>query len=305
MVKRISTLPKNILLAVDGSEHSWAAVDFLRALPLPAETKINAVAVLIPREASKKSWALMHVLEATDALLRVKGVQVKTELITDYPAEALLAYAAKTNPELITIGALGLRATMGILLGGVAQQIVEYACCPVLVVRAPSTGLKRLLLVIDHSTHSQEALDYLAKFSLPADTEIRVMHVLPPLDTTELISHAWMAGLDAPLPMPTQEVEEIAARQAEEAAEGHALLNQAMETLRASGLDGTGVLLRGDAATEIIDYVREHKIDLVVAGCRGLSQVSGLLLGSVSRKLVHYADSSVMVVKTPSETTGL
>ena len=58
---------------------------------------------------------------------------------------------------------------------------------------------------------------------------------------------------------------------------------------------------RGDAATEILDYIKENDIDLVVCGSRGLSQVTGWLLGSVSRKLVHYADCSVMIVKSRGE----
>ena len=41
----------------------------------------------------------------------------------------------------------------------------------------------------------------------------------------------------------------------------------------------------------------EKNIDLVVVGSRGLSQVGGWLLGSVSRKLVHYAGCSVLIVK--------
>ncbi len=296
--------PENILLAVDGSDHAWAAVDFLRGLPLPAHTSIHAVAVLIPREASKKSWALMHILEATEALLKHQGVQVATKLITAYPAEALLEYVEENKPDLITIGALGLRATMGILLGGVAQNIVEYACCPVLIVRAPHKKLNRALLVIDGSRHSEKAVEYLAQFSLPAGIDLRVMHVLPPLDTTDLISHAWMAGLDTPVPIPPQDIDTAALQEAE-GREGQALLSKTIAALRPHGLDATGVLLRGDAATEILEYCREQEIDLVVAGCRGLSQMRGLLLGSVSRKLVHYARCSVMVVKTPPDAAGV
>ena len=57
-------------------------------------------------------------------------------------------------------------------------------------------------------------------------------------------------------------------------------------------------LLWGDAGTEIIDYVKTHDIDLIVAGSRGLSQMRGWFLGSVSRKLVHYSNCSVLIVKT-------
>jgi nucleotide-binding universal stress UspA family protein len=56
-------------------------------------------------------------------------------------------------------------------------------------------------------------------------------------------------------------------------------------------------LLRGDAATEIIQFAKEENIDMIIAGSRGLSQTQSWLLGSVSRKLVHYAPCSVLLVK--------
>jgi len=54
---------------------------------------------------------------------------------------------------------------------------------------------------------------------------------------------------------------------------------------------------RGDAATEILAYAKENRVDLIVCGSRGLSEITGWLLGSVSRKLVHYAGYSVLIVK--------
>jgi nucleotide-binding universal stress UspA family protein len=55
--------------------------------------------------------------------------------------------------------------------------------------------------------------------------------------------------------------------------------------------------LRGDAATEILNFAQNINADLIVAGSRGLSQIQGWLLGSVSRKLVHYARCSVLIAK--------
>jgi nucleotide-binding universal stress UspA family protein len=70
-----------------------------------------------------------------------------------------------------------------------------------------------------------------------------------------------------------------------------------VEALKSSGVQATSILKRGDAATEIIEYVKANHVDLIAAGSRGLSQVRGWLLGSVSRKLLHYAGCSVLIVK--------
>ena len=78
---------------------------------------------------------------------------------------------------------------------------------------------------------------------------------------------------------------------------GEALLETTARSLDERGWKVATKLLRGDAATEILSHIQERDIDLVVAGSRGLSELRGWLLGSVSRKLIHYADCSVLIVK--------
>ncbi len=289
--------PLDIAFAVDGSEHSLAAAALLSDLPLPPESSITALAVLDTRPSISQA-ALMAVLEQAETLLQGKSVKVAAELLHGHPAAALTKYADEHHPDLIVLGAKGLRATLGILLGGVAQQMVEYAHWPVLVVRAPYTSLQSILLVTDGSTYSERAVDYLARFSLPAAAAIQVAHVLPPFPWSNTVIGLGPAMPNMLVQLSLAEVEEAIARQAkEEERQGQILLAQTLERLKACGLEASSVLLRGDAATEIIEYVKAGKIDLIVSGSRGLSEVRGWLLGSVSRKLVHYAGCSVLVVK--------
>lgn len=287
----------NVILAVDGSEHSAAAARLLRDLPLPRGSAINILAVLIPRNASDHANLEQALVDSKEILGEVKAT-VKTELLTGYPAEQISEYAAENVPDLIVLGAKGRRATLGILLGGVVQQIVEYAEDPVLVVRAPYKGLQRILIVTDGSVHSQRAMDYLGKFPIPDLTEVHALHVLPPMPSPALIARSWPAGSESMAPVPSYETEEMLAKQAEEEERiGAALLAESVETLGNYGIEAKSVLLRGDAATEIIEYANQNQIGLIVAGSRGLSQMRRLLLGSLSRKLVHYAGCSVLIVK--------
>jgi nucleotide-binding universal stress UspA family protein len=96
---------------------------------------------------------------------------------------------------------------------------------------------------------------------------------------------------------PEQVLEMETAMRAKEEREGQALLDASVYSLQSLGLAASSVLKRGDAATEIIDFVKENKIDLIVSGSRGLSQIRSWLMGSVSRKLVHYSGCSVLVVR--------
>jgi len=299
--------PRNILLTVDGSTHAQAAAHLLRDLPLTKGSLITAMAVLLPRNASDHA-TIEAILEQTKTILERKHVEVETTLVAGYPTATIHEYAEKHNLDLIVLGAQGLRATLGILLGGVAQQMLEYASCPVLIVRAPYNGLRRVLLVTDGSIYSQLATEYLAEFTLPADTKVEVMHVLPPLPDPNLIAKSWPAGSEMMPVIPIGEMKEASDDQIEEEEEfGEALLEEARQKIMLPASDAgstspwqenVGTVLRwGDAASEIIQFIKENGIDLVVTGSRGLSQLQGMLLGSVSRKLVHYAGCSVLVVK--------
>lgn len=87
----------------------------------------------------------------------------------------------------------------------------------------------------------------------------------------------------------------------EEEKGGQAILDQAVQLFQEKGsrVQIRQVLMRGDAASEIIQYAKDQEIDLIVSGARGESAIRSWLLGSVSRKLVHYANCSVLIVKEP------
>lgn len=288
----------NILLADDGSQHAQAAVEWLQNLPLPPKSRI-----LILRAFSSAQIPSIpdfaRSLERSKNQLSGRDLRVETELRLGSPAEFILEKSEAKKPDLILLGAKGLRSTVGILLGGVAQQVLEYASCPVLVVRAPYQGFRKILLVTDGSASSLSAARYLGKFPLPKKAEVHVLHVLPPINIPFMMEPqlgAWQAVYSM---YPTRE-EEASLRERDKK-RGEALLKRTSNLLLHNGIKSTPALVRGDAASEIMDYARSNQIDLIVAGSRGLSNFKSLWVGSVSRKLVHYSDSSVLIVKRPKK----
>jgi nucleotide-binding universal stress UspA family protein len=288
----------NILLADDGSQHAQAAVELLQQIPHPHKSRI-----LVYRAFNSGQIPLIpemeRSLERTRCRLSDAGFQVEVELQLYPPVEGILERAQDRNPALIVLGAKGLRSTVSILLGGVAQHVVEHACCPVLIVRAPFAGLHKILLVTDGSPSSQTAARYLAKLPLSEKPEIHIMHVLPPNRPAVVLEPYYGAWQTVYAAYPTAEAEEKL-RQNERKV-GEVLLDRTCRLLQRHGIEPTKVLVRGDAATEIIDYAHQNAIDLIVAGSRGLNQLRSLLMGSVSRKLVHYSDCSVLIVKVPKK----
>lgn len=291
------TTPMKIHIAVDGSEHAFAAAQFVHDLALPSGSEVTALGVLTPRQKHRKHL-LLATLEEIKAIVARSGVRVETGLLHGAPAVALRDFDAVHPPDILVIGAKGLHAAFGMLLGGDAQQIIEHVRKPILVVRTPYTRLDRVLFAVDGSKSSEHALRILKRYPFLAGREVHVMHVLPPVDEEELrlperrpvqgFTAAAAPIVAEPSPALQTEVE---------VRDGQALIEHVVDSLKASGIEASGCIAYGDPAAEIIRYANENAIDMIVAGGRGLGAVRGWFLGSVSRKLVHYASCSVLVEK--------
>ena len=294
----IKTKPLSIILAIDGSEHARVATEIICSLPLPDGSRITALAVLDTPHTPRRQL-LMAALAETEEYLKTRKLQTETGLLHGHPAEALTIFADQHQPDLIVLGAKGLRSTLGILLGGVAQQVINYAKWPVLITRPPFKPIKRILAAIDGSTFSRHALEYLVNFPLPKETDIHLVYVVPPMPDYHIgsFSQTILSGSDALHPIPVELLEEVENWQSEAEEAGKNFLLEGQDILNKTKPGITRKLLFGDAATEILNYSKELDIDMIVAGSRGLSAVKGWLLGSVSHKLVHYATCSVLIVR--------
>jgi nucleotide-binding universal stress UspA family protein len=299
--KEVMMTPKkrlNILLADDGSQHAQAAIELLQDIPIPTKSHIAVLRAF-------NSGQIASIAEFEASLARSKSqlagrdFHVDTELKLGSAAALILDKAVTNNVDLIVLGAKGLRSTVSILLGGVAQHVLEHAPCPVLIVRAPYRGFKKILMVTDGSSSSLSAARYLGKFPLPPKIDVHVMHVLPPIEVPVMMEPYYGGWQMVYAMYPTREEEALIRKK--DAKTGEALLKRTSSPLKRNGIESTPVLVRGDAATEIMDYVKTEKIDLIVAGSRGLSNLKSIWVGSVSRKLVHYSDCSVLIVKRPGK----
>jgi nucleotide-binding universal stress UspA family protein len=296
----------HVLLAVDGSEHSLAAAAMLGDLCLPPDSQIDAVAVLLPREGSYAGLA-QSALEAARSRLSGSSARINLEVVVGYPTEALAGVAIDRRPDLVVMGAKGLRATLGVLLGGVAQQVVEYVDSPVLVVRAPYKGLRKVLVVTDGSPTSEATIQFMIHCLCPGrqlkeTRQVEVMHVCPPPPSASLLAHTWAVDPVLTARYPIDDAAALSQQEAEsDLKHGRAILEATKAEMAEAGVSVHTLLRVGDAATEILDYAHQTGADLICAGSRGLSMMRGFLLGSVSRKLVHYANCSVLLVKNVQE----
>jgi nucleotide-binding universal stress UspA family protein len=78
---------------------------------------------------------------------------------------------------------------------------------------------------------------------------------------------------------------------------GKALVNRCAEKLALAGYRVTPTLKLGNPADEIIKFAGRQKIDLIVAGAKGMGAIARFFLGSVSIKLMQHSPCSVLVVR--------
>ena len=293
--------PFLIHLAVDGSEHATAAAQLVNDLPLPRNSRIKILGVVPPGQSLYESKLRAALMQAEKTLGR-KAAETESILLYGHAAKQLIDYGSEQRPDLMVIGAKGLYATLKILLGGLAQQVVEQARWPVLVTRTPYQGLRRVLLATDGSQNSRLATEYLAQFPLPPHAEIQVVHAQPLLVEAEAFAYKMgpIAYLAPSMPLLADRPAAPHQLKVQEQ-KGRAILAETRRILEAAGHKSKGIILDGDPASQILAYSELRGIDLIVAGSRGLSAIEGWWWGSVSRKLVHYAHSSVLFVRTDSE----
>lgn len=76
---------------------------------------------------------------------------------------------------------------------------------------------------------------------------------------------------------------------------------KALETttplLERSGIHYRQQVLKGSVASVLVNYIHEHGCNHIVMGTRGLSAIPGLLLGSVTTKVLHAVDIPVTLIK--------
>jgi nucleotide-binding universal stress UspA family protein len=140
-----------IVLAIDGSPHSQAAVEEVARRPWPTSTTIRIVSVIQPYTPPATEFVLAGAtledirqqLASTAeqitgrAAARLKGAELSTETAVREgdPRSAIVDEADKWGADLVIVGSHGRTGLKRWLLGSVAQAVVGHAPCSVEVVR--------------------------------------------------------------------------------------------------------------------------------------------------------------------------
>lgn len=139
---------------------------------------------------------------------------------------------------------------------------------------------KKILVPVDGSDQARKAIDFAANLAKQNDATIHLLHVYK-------------------LPIiPEGMGQYVISDRIELQALGDKIISVAQDEVRKKGgqhIEAT--VMEGDPAERIIAYAKDHDVDMIVMGNRGLGSFKGLLLGSVSNKVSHRADRTCVIVR--------
>lgn len=140
---------------------------------------------------------------------------------------------------------------------------------------------KKILCPVDFSEGSRLSVETAAKMAKEADAELVLANVLG-LPVYYMVE---------PIAYPPSFINDLAA------AADTGLGRWKEEALKQGATRLSTVLLRGDAAHEVVELAKRDAFDLIVIGTHGRTGLRHVLLGSVAEKVVRHAPCPVLVVR--------
>jgi nucleotide-binding universal stress UspA family protein len=203
---------------------------------------------------------------------------------TGWPDTALMRKAEEIDADLIVVGSRGYTGLKHVLLGSVAERVIRYSHCAVMVARASPSG-GHILAATDFSDPALPAIDAAVQIAKRRGAELTVMHSLGVRSS----SLSWAASPFGGGPIVP---DEQAIREARIAA------TQLIETsLGEFGAVGSAFVGDGMPEDDILRKATVLPADMIVLGSQGRTAINRVALGSVAETVARTATCSVLVIR--------
>lgn len=232
------------------------------------------------------------ILDKARQILAAEGIEAST--ITEFgsPAKTILRLSAEC--DVTVVGATGRRDQSNPGIGPVASRVAEHGTGLVLVARELSSENNwRVLLAVDSSASSSQALRAITRYFDPNSLEVTVMSVV---ETPWVHFGLGRKVSDYPGDVFDKADPEIQMELGMER-EAARVVESAEQQLDGYVLGLKSIIREGNPGTEILGEAETGDYDLIVLGAAGSSDFKHQMLGSVSAKITSQAPCSVAVVK--------
>ncbi|WP_025620574.1 universal stress protein [Salinispora cortesiana] len=286
-----------VVVGVDGSA---AALDAVRVAVREAEYRQRPLRVVhafiwpltgtpltpvpgAPVTAGLRNQAEEYVREAVEQARKISpDLRITGVVVDGAPTPVLVEEAQKA--VLTVLGHRGLGGFAGLLLGSVTVQVAARAKSPVLVVRGEPRADGPVVVGVDGSQLSTEAVAFAFEEAARRDASLVALH-------------AWLfptpvgPGDILPLVYDLDAVEGEEERALAESLAGFAERYPQVQVRHR--------VVRGSPARVLVEASKSAQ--LVVVGAHGRGALGGLLLGSVSHAVLHHGHSPLAIVRNPAE----
>ena len=275
---------KNILLALDGSEHSQAALRYALWLAerfraqLTGLHVIDIVSVEGPffqdisgafgfepyLDVSGKVREALHnrgqfILEEFATTCREQGIHYETDLVTGVIANQICERARTT--DLVVIGHRGVNEKFSTgLLGGTAESITRKSPRPVFITPMQFQPISKPLLAYDGSPRASTVMHSAAEFCSALNLPLTVLTITPREKSGE-----------------------------------EKVLEEARHYLSSYDVKPTLLSVTGHPNQRIVDYIKECGHDLLFIGAYGHSRIIEMVLGSTTEYVLRNAPCPVFL----------
>lgn len=275
---------KNILLALDGSEHSQAALRYTLWLAERFRSQISGLHVIDIvsvegpffqdlsgafgfepyLDVTGKVRQALHdrgqfILEEFAATCREQSIPCETNLVTGIVANEICERAR--TMDLVIIGHRGVNEQFSTgLLGGAAESITRKSPRPVFMTPMQFHPMSKPLLAYDGSPRASTVMHSAAEFC---------------------------SALNLPLAVLTVTNREKGGEEK--------ILEEARHYLNSYGLKPTLLSVTGHPNQRIIDCIKEHGHDLLFIGAYGHSRIIEMVLGSTTEYVLRNAPCPVFL----------
>jgi nucleotide-binding universal stress UspA family protein len=296
-VKKNDELP--IVCGTDFSPTAIEAVDIAAAMARRLGTKLVLVHVdefygMAAVDSRLFEPAVSHrraELDRAAGRLRELGTDVEGKLLSGSAFDKLVDATTESKARLVVVGAVGHGLARRLLVGSVAERTAEVSPVPTLVVRPGSRlgswlrgehGLK-ILVGYDFSTASDAALSWVNQLREIGKFQTTVLYSSWPPDEARRL------GYEGPLPLTAnpKRIQKNLERDLEKRVATFLPEQEVTAIVEAGWGNPEGYLFQMAS--------RQH-VDLMVVGTHQQHGLGRLLLGSVSRAVLHHAKVTVAVV---------
>ncbi len=198
------------------------------------------------------------------------------------PYREILEYARAGAFDLIILGAKGRSNFERLFLGSTSEKVVAAADIPVLTVHPKPHGLpiRRILVPIDFSAHSFQALPYVAAIAEKFRAEIYLLHVVEIGHPADAASQARQYDYFERLRAKLEDQWDLPA--AFHRIETHKFIRHHV------GSPGYGIL----------EFAQDWDVDLIAMTTHGRTGLSRMWMGSVTEKVIRIAPYPVLSIRS-------